>query len=412
MAKLTLNSISSDVFRTPMINGDSRITREQIVGAGRLLAYEHSRKGVDAINKALHTMANTNEKGLNAMQYRQLNEKFRAESMLYAARKACDYSGETAPESFDELKRNGMRFAKNAQFFKVLAGIYQEIITPILPAVYGEAVQIFADTVDVGFGETYSIVIDSNDIPVFQDTAWGAQRSVPRNRLYAREYTLNPIPRTAQMTAKWVQLVSNGWDFGRFFANLTAGLYAKTMGLWNQAMTAAVADTSLVPTNLKVTFSSQNWVALANKLAAVNNTSISNMLAYGSAVALSKVLPTAVTGSTNVTMDAAIATLLGAEWARAGYLGEYMSVRLLPLTDVIIPGTQNTTVDTMLAADKIWMVASNGRKPMTIAYNPEGGITFEMDPLETGDFEIGINMTFCIDSVATFASKMGVVTIQ
>ena len=141
------------------------------------------------------------------------------------------------------------------------------------------------------------------------------------------------------------------------------------------------------------------------------HTSISNLIGFGNAVALSKVLPYQVTGSTNVNMDAAIATLLGADYVRAGYLGEYMNVRLMPLTDVVIPGTQNSDVTTMLPADKVWMMAGNGRKPLTIAYNPEGGITFEMDPLQTGDFEIGINMTFCIDSVAIFASRIGLVTI-
>lgn len=412
MAKLSLNSIPSNVFRVSAADvADGNNTRASIVGLGRLLAYEYARKGTELMHTALNTMVDTADVKLTGTQYKEANEKFRAESMLYAAHKVCEFTGETAPESFEELKRNAHRFAANKNFFTVLQGIYQEVITPILPAVYSEAVAIFADVVEVGFGETYALSIDSNDIPVFQDAAWGTQRSIPRNRFYSKDYTLNPTPRSCMVTAKWTQLVSNGWDFGRFFANLTAGMYAKTMGLWNAAMTAAASNTALIPSGLKYTFSNQNWMILANKLAAVNNTSISNLIAYGSAVALSKVLPTQVTGSTNVNMDAAIATLLGADYARAGYLGEYMAVRLMPLTDVVIPGTQNSNVQTMLPTDQIWMLAGNGRKPLTIAYNPEGGITFEMDPLQTGDFEIGINMTFCIDSVAVFSSKVGLVTI-
>jgi len=412
MAKLSLNSIPTNVFRVNANEtADCNETRASIVGAGRLLAYEYSRKGVDAFHAALNSTVEKADAMLTHTQYKQLNEKFQAEHLLYAARKACDFTGEKAPETFEDLKRNAHKFARNKQFYTVLQGIYQEIFTPILPAVYSEAVSIFADTVEVGFGETYQLSIDSNDIPVFQDAAWGTQRSIPRNRFYSKDYVLNPQPRSCHVTAKWVQLVSNGWDFGRWFANLTAGMYAKTMGLWNAAMTAAASDTSLIPSGLKNTFSAQNWVVLANKLAAVNNTSISNIIAYGNAVALAKVLPTQVTGSTNVNMDAAIATLLGADYVRAGYLGEYMAVRLMPLTDVVIPGTQNGNVETMLPADKIWMLAGNGRKPMTIGYNPEGGITFEIDPLETGDFEIGINMTFCIDTLCTFASKVGLLTV-
>lgn len=412
MAKLSLNSIPTSVFRVSASEtADCNETRASIVGAGRLLAYEYSRKGVDAIHAALNTTVDKAEAKLTQTQYKELNEKFQAQHLLYAANKVCAFTGEKAPESFDELKRRANSFAANKQFYTVLQGIYQEIFTPILPAVYSEAVSLFADTVEVGFGETYQLSIDSNFIPVFQDAAWGTQRSIPRNRFYSKDYTLNPQPRSCYVSAKWVQLVSNGWDFGRFFANITAGMYAKTMGLWNEAMTAAASNTALIPSGLKYNFSAQNWVALANKLAAVNNTSISNIIAYGGAVALAKVLPTQVTGSTNVNMDAAIATLLGADYVRAGYLGEYMAVRLIPLTDVVIPNTQNGDVTTMLPANKVWMLAGNGRKPLTIGYNPEGGITFEIDPLQSGDFEIGINTTFCIDSVAVFASKVGLVTI-
>ena len=412
MAKLSLNSIPSSAFRVSAADvAECNETRASIVGAGRLLAYEYARKGVDAMHLALGSTVEKAEQKLTNTQYKELNEKFQAQHLLYAANRVCQFTGQKAPESLDELKRRANDFAANKQFYTVLQGIYQEIFTPILPAVYSEAVQIFADTVEVGFGETYQLSIDSNDIPIFQDTAWGAQRSVPRNRFYSKDYTLNPQPKTCQVNAKWVQLVSNGWDFGRFFANITAGMYAKTMGMWNAVMTAAASDTTKIPSGLKNTFSAQNWVALANKLAAVNNTAISNIIAFGGAVALAKVLPTQVTGATNVNMDAAIATLLGADYVRAGYLGEYMAVRLMPLTDVVIPGTQNGDVTTMLPADKIWLMAGNGRKPLTIAYNPEGGITFEIDPMESADFEIGINMTFAIDAVGIFASRIGMITV-
>lgn len=412
MSKLSLNSISPSVFSVKANEvADGNMTRASIVGAGRLLAYEHALKGRKAMHTALNSFDAVSGSTLTDTQYKQLNEKFQAEHFLYAANKVCEFTGMTAPQNFDEFKRDAMKFYRNKQFYTVLQGIYQEIVTPILPAVYSEAVSLFADTVEVGFGETYTVSVDSNYIPIFQDAAWGTQRSIPRNRFYAKDYVLNPQPRSCYVSAKWVQLVSNGWDFGRWFANITAGMYAKTMGMWNAAMTSAASDPALIPSGLQNTFNNVNFVTLANKISAVNNTPISNVFAFGSAVALSKVLPTQVTGSTNVNMDAAIATLLGADYTRAGYLGEFMGVMLRPLTDVVIPGTQNGNVTTMLPADKVWMMAGNGRKPLTIGFNPEGGITFEIDPLESGDFEIGVNVTFCIDSVAVFSSKVGLLTV-
>lgn len=405
MAKLNLNSVSNEVFA---INGNDQ--REDIVAKGRVLFYEHALKGKMAVLSAKGQNTPV-QRTMNDRGYKQLNEQFQRESLLYAAKLACASTGKKAPESWEEFKRNGGEYYGNARFYAVLQGIWQEVIIPILPAVYSEALSDFAETVEIELGQTYAVSIGSNDIPVFQDSSWGASRSVPRNRFYSRDYTLNPTPKSCWITAKWMQLVGTNMDFGVFFANMVAGMYAKTMGMWNEAMTTATEDTSLIPTNLNFTFNNQNWVKGANKIAALNNTTISDVFATGSTVALSKVLPNTVTGSTNVNMDAAIATLLGADYTKAGYLGQFMAVRLMPMRDVIIPGTQNTTVETMLSENDIWMLAGNGRKPLTIGYTSGTPISIEMDPTRTGDFEIGLNLTIALDSVATFASKIAHFTV-
>lgn len=405
MAKLNLNSVSNEVFA---INGNDQ--REDIVAKGRVLFYEHALKGKMAVLSA-KGQNTTVQRTMNDRGYKQLNEQFQRESLLYAAKLACASTGKKAPESWEEFKRNGGEYYGNARFYAVLQGIWQEVTIPILPAVYSEALSDVAETVEIELGQTYAVSIGSNDIPVFQDSSWGASRSVPRNRFYSRDYTLNPTPKSCWITAKWMQLVGANMDFGVFFANMVAGMYAKTMGMWNEAMTTATEDTSLIPTNLNFTFNNQNWVKGANKIAALNNTTISDVFATGGTVALSKVLPNTVTGSTNVNMDAAIATLLGADYTKAGYLGQFMAVRLMPMRDVIIPGTQNTTVETMLSENDIWMLAGNGRKPLTIGYTSGTPISIEMDPTRTGDFEIGLNLTIALDSVATFASKIAHFTV-
>lgn len=410
--KLSMNSINPSVFKVSANEtADNTKARADIVGTGRMLAYEYARKGASAVRSAMGQKDNEIASVLSADKYKEANDKFQQAHLLYAARQADAVLGKVGPKDFDEFKRRGAEYVNNSVFMKVLMGIYQEILTPILPLVYSEAVSVFADVVEVGFGETYELTISSNDIPVFQDSAWGASRSVPRNRFYEKQFTLNPSPRTCQINAKWAQLVGNNVDFGKYFANLSAGMYAKTMGMWNAVMSAAIVDTSLVPSNLSVTFDTQNWVKLANRLSAVNSTPISNIFAFGSYPALAQVLPQDVTGSTNVNMDAAIATLLGADYTRAGYLGEYMGIMLRPLVDVIIPGTQNTTVDTMLSDSTIYMMSGNGRKPLTIGYNRDTPITLEVDPSKAGDMEIAVNMTIALDAIAVFSDHIGVVSI-
>ncbi|MBR2582202.1 MAG: hypothetical protein IKD61_02280 [Oscillospiraceae bacterium] len=412
MNKLSLNSVDQSCFRVAASEtADNSKARADIVSEGRLLFFEHSRKGANALRKASGGVL-LEESRLSETAYSALNKTFQVEHLLYAAKKACDVTGETAPETFEQFKRLSQNFYSNGTFLKVLQGIYQEIITPILPAVYSEAVDRFADVVEVGFGETYAISVGSDDIPVFQDSAWGSARSVPANRFYSRDITLNPQPKTAEIRAKWMQLVGNNMDFGRFFANLVAGMYAKTMALWNSALMTAASGTTYIPSGLTGTFSNANWINIANKLSAVNNTTISNLFATGSMVALSKVLPTDVTGSTNVNMDAAIATLLGADYTRSGYLGEFMAVRLMPLMDAVIPGTQYSTVSTVLSPNDIWMLAGNGRKPLTMAYHRDTPISIEIEPERTASFELIFNLTIALDSAAVFASKIGHITVS
>ena len=110
-------------------------------------------------------------------------------------------------------------------------------------------------------------------------------------------------------------------------------------------------------------------------------------------------------------MDAALAMLLGRDYISAGYLGEYMAVRLMPLVDVVIPGTQFGNVSTMLPTNKIWMLASNGYKPMTIAYNSYTPITIEIEAEKNPDFMVKLNLTTALDSVSVFASKVGLINI-
>ena len=412
MERLSLNSIPQSIFRVNSSeSSDGTKARADIISEGRLLAYEYARRGQNAVASALRANGAKADSMLSSKQYSELNETFQAEHLLYAAKKACAVSGETAPESFEEFKKNGMRFYGDTTFYKVLQGVYQEVMYPILPRVYSEAVGVFADVVEVGFGETYSLEIGSDDIPIFQDSAWGASRSVPANRFYSKEITLNPQPKTAEIRMKWHQLVGNNVDFGRFFANLTAGMYAKTMGMWNAVLTAAASDTTKVPSGLTFVFGSVNWVTLANKLAALNATGIGNLMAFGNAVALSKVLPTQQTGASAAEMDAAIATLLGADYIRSGYLGEYMGVRLMPLVDAVVPGTQNGNVTTILDQNKIWMLASNARKPLTICYNSATPLSIDITAEKTASFEMIFNLTIALDTAAVFADRCGLITI-
>jgi len=412
MANLTLCTLNPDVFRVCADKDQDRsLDRARIVAAGRSLFYDFTARGQNAVRLAAKSVNPEVKPRMTADEYTEMNRRFLRARRMYAAKKACEVTGRCAPETDEEFRAMQQNFRSDPIFHRVLQGIDQDVINPILPRVFSEAVSVFADMENVGFGETKAITVESSEIVVFQDSAWGASRSVPANRFYTKDYTLNPTPKTAEIRAKWTQVVGNDTDFGRYYANVAAGMYAYVMGMWSKMMNAAASDTTKIPSGLTYTFDQTNWVTLATKLSAVQNTFWGNIYAFGNAVALSKVLPTDVTGSTNVNMDAAIATMLGADFTRQGYLGQYMGVMLMPLVDAIVPGTQYGSVETILDPTKIWMLSGNGRKPLVIAFNEDTPITLEWTPSEVASLELVYNITFATDAVAVFSSKVGLINI-
>ena len=116
-------------------------------------------------------------------------------------------------------------------------------------------------------------------------------------------------------------------------------------------------------------------------------------------------LPTACT-------TGAIASLqsgLGEGWFRGGYLPNASGVQLLEITPVIVPGTQNSTVDTIDFGDNIYIAAKGGYAPIFGVFAEGSPFTISMSPSETADRTINVNMTAMFDMKPVFASKLGVI---
>jgi hypothetical protein len=347
---------------------------------------------------------------LTEQGYAEMNKDTKERIMLYAAARACYMSGEIAPAEYGDFLKNQKKFMRDRDFLKVLAGIIRDIITPVLPITMSNALGYLAETVNVPLGETYELDVASNDIFAFEDDSWGASRSKPSNYLYTRTTTLNPTPRTCKVTIKWYQMVGNDTDLGRFFNSIAAGMVSKITALTMVQMANAVTD-GLIPSNLQFTNTSANWVTAAARVSALNGTGYYNTIAIGHPSALTKALPSGVINASNVNLDAALATMLGVEWARYGYLGEYMGVRMMPLVDAIVPGTQNTSMISLVPNDKVWMMASNGLKPVYIGMEDGTPIEIQLDPRETGDMTLDIITTMSIDAKAVFGSKLAQITM-
>lgn len=408
---ITFNSIDRAKFNanSAEFNGVEK-ERADIVTAGRLLMMERNGRDYNAM-RLLEKKSSDFTAILDDNTYAATNRNTKEKLFLYAAGRTCAVSGEIAPESYGDFLKVQKKFMSDSTFLKVLAGIIRDIVTPVLPVTMSNALGYLAETVNVPMGETYELDIASNDIFAFEDDSWGASRSKPSNYLYTKTTTLNPAPRTCKVTIKWYQMVGNDVDLGRFFNSIAAGMVSKITALVMKQMIAAASNSTFLPSNLKFTNTSANWVTAAARVAALNGTGYTNAVAIGHPSALNKVLPSGAVNLSSVNLDAALATMLGVEWARYGYLGDYMGVRLMPLVDSIVPGTQNTSMTSLVPADRIWMLAANGLKPVYVGIEDGTPIEIQLDPRETGDMTIDIITTMSIDCKGVFGSKLAQITV-
>lgn len=407
------NSINRDVFNS----GSAEFLgvekeRAQIITCGRLLMMEYAGKAQNAMHvleKKAEEYTSLLPDAAGAKSYAETNRNLQHKMMLYAAKRACSLSGETAPADYNAFLSQQRKFMSDSTFLKVLAGIIRDVVTPIMPYTMSNALDWIAQTVTVPLGKTYELDVMSNDIFVFEDDSWGASRSKPSNYMYSYPITLNPTLKTAKATIKWYQMVGNDVDMGRFFNSFAAGLYSKIMAMAMGAFAAAGANEFFSPASLQFTNTSANWVTAASRVALANGTNYRNVVAVGHPSALTKALPSGVVNASTVNLDAALSTMLGIDWARYGFLGEYMGVRLMPIADAVVPGTQNTTIESIVPADKIWLFAMNGYRPIYVGMEEGTPIQIELDPTTTGDNSIDIIVSASIDAKPVFASKVAVI---
>ena len=411
MGNIRLNNLSKDVFSAPAAAFGGSIERASIVNSARLLMAE--RAGQDQNNLRL-AQART-DKIYSVLpegkSYKECNEKVKHSLMMYCAKQTAKVTGEEPPADFEDFQKNQRQYLGDKSFLRVLAGIVREIITPVLPATFSGAMDWLAETVYTPMGKTYELDVQSNDVFLFEDDSWGASRSKPSNYLYSKSMTLNPRLKTAKASWKWYQLVGNDADLGRTFNAISAGMYSKIMGMWVNALINASTNTNLVPSNMRFTFSNTNWITAAKRVAMLNNTGIRNVMAFGDLLALSHVLPNTANGS-NTNLDAALATMLGVDLARYGYLGDFMGVSLFPIDNTVVSGTQNGNISEVVPNNAIWFTASPtvAYKPIYVCFEEGTPITIQLDPSETADMTIDVIASLSIDTRAILASKMAYMT--
>ena len=416
---LKLNSIPAKVFdaqetqdikvKLNNANGSSReISRKEIVATGRLVACEYFG---NFINKRPNQIEKYNSRIADKpYDYATLSRKHQEKKLLFCAAQVAKISGKDAPTSFEEIKTN-RSYATDGLFLRVMAEIDRDILDPLFFSVLDAVGMDLMQWEPVGWG-TKEIDVRSNDVFLWEDSSWGSGKSTSKNYLYAKTITINPKVYSCNATIKWYQDVVAG-DAGRYYAAIMLGMYNKIYAMNISLLKQAVAGGKYIPARLTAdTYTTQNWIRITDLVAAANGVRVEDLMAIGTRSALSNLLPVDGTGGAMTGLQYG----LGEQWFTNGYLPKAAGIDLFPVSPVIVPGTQNSTLDTIDTGNNIYIFAKGLWKPMYGGYIEGTPITLTATPGGTGnaqgtaDFTIDINAGAMFDIKPVFATKVGVVT--
>ncbi len=410
---LKLNTLSNTVFDAAGVGEDitivaqdgTKVSRRDLISAGRLCATEYTGlnlAGRPDVKEDFRSRLN------NKAEYSAFSHDVSDKMLLFCAAMANKADGRPAPASVAEVKKNA-NYARNEAFLRALAAISVDVLEPIYATVMSDvAMGGLMQWEPIPFGGTKEINIKSNDYFRFEDSAPGSARSASYNRLYAKTITLSPKFYTTQAKILWYQDIVNG-DAGRYFAAIMRGMWNKIYAIFIGQLVAATSNTALVPAALTVsTYTTANWNSLTTKVAAVNGVTRSDLLAFAEIGPLSKVIPTDGVGAAMLGMQYG----LGERWFREGFLPNAAGVSLLEIVPAVVPGTQNSTVDTIGLGSSIIVTAKGGYgyAPIFAGYYDGSPMVLELTPDKTGDLTIDLTATAMFDIKPVVASKIGVMT--
>lgn len=408
-----LNSISNslfayktntaDVIKLNGANGKVRnLNREEIISGCRLATLEYfgklsetDKENVVKFNSKLGEKYNSFQKGIWE------------DTVLYCAALANKTVGIEPYSSMEQVSADRSLY-KNETFWKALAYISQEVITPLFPEVIPSATERLIDWgANTRLGESRIVEIESNDFFVFDDDSWGSVSSKPYQYLYKAQIAITPKPYTAKSKIKWYQDIVGG-EAGRYFAAFMRGAYSKMYAVMISKFKTALGNAKYMPEGFKFdSYSQDNWNKAIMLLEAVNGVRRDQIMALGNLSALSKVLPTVGTPA----VAAGIQGMIGEEWVRNGFLANVAGVDLIESSLGVVPGTQNYNPKFIGLDDKIYLMAKVGRAPMVGAMAEGSPITIDFTPRETADMTIDISETIVFDIAAAFSSKMVEITL-
>lgn len=404
---MRLNNLDRGLFAYRTANdetigsGANKISRNQIIASGRVCAAEYMGKAISGNTGSFKSKFEGQKTDYATMSKKHSEEKF-----LFCAARAYAACGAPAPESFEQVK-NDRSLWKDNVFLRTLARIDMEVITPMLFDVFNDLGGSMFNMSSIPFGSTREIVVDSNEVFLWEDGSLGSGHSTTKNYLYQDSITLNPRLFNANATIKWAQLMANdsGMDTGHYYAALIRGMWSKIMAITTNALTDTATQAQYVPSYLRFnSYNSANWAAATTAVAVANGVPRDRLMAFGQYSALQAILPSGTPS------DAALTYGISEEWVRNGFVGMVGRVPLYEVLPAMVPNTINTTGDLIGLGDQVFITARVGDAlaPVYVVFADGWPVTLEYTASETANFTIDILMSTMMDVKPIWGGRIGI----
>lgn len=313
------------------------------------------------------------------------------------------YIVKDTPRYAKDFEQKGSEILKNGNvtrnqtvrdnFNAVIAQIINVAIPTTTSKVFGDS---FMEMHQVGWGDTARFLISSNDLFQVNEIAEGVLRGVLQP-IYNDEITVNCGTMEVATSIDWYAVASGNFDWGMFGKRAGASfggyILLKAIG----ALASATTDLGAAYTAAGVT--TTQWSTIVERVSSANGGA--TVYGLGTLNALNKAIPSEV----------GLQYGLGTEVAKEGFLDKYLGARLVPIDQVIVPGTVNSTAQLAIPNDTIYLIATDQYKPVKVVFEGDS-VVVENVPNRTSDKTYTVSMQMKIGVAAVVGSKFGTITLS
>ncbi|MCR8641538.1 hypothetical protein NV379_02610 [Paenibacillus sp. N1-5-1-14] len=267
--------------------------------------------------------------------------------------------------------------------------IVAQTLDIIVPETVLDSFYEFAEVKNVNWGDQLLFHVESPDMFAVSTKANGIRGS-QRQRLFGKDVTLTPVRRTVEIYEELYRVLAGKTNWGNWVArvaqaietDITSRIYDSIYNSF-PSLSASYKETAA--------FTQTAFNNLVSRVAAANNNK--NTVAFGTKVALSKVLPE------NQYMQFA----LGGEYNKNGHLGNFQGTQLFEMEQKLKPNTDDFT----LASDFILVVSSGSDKIVKIGFEGNTEV-LQSKPEDNADRSVGYSVAQHYDVQLITSAQYGI----